>query len=209
MVVGHSYGGVIALRFAADYPGSVVGVVLIDSSHPAQNEALAVVPELMALQDDEIAGLAGLVAVAEAGELPPELVLAGAPATLSPAMQLVWAEFMVSAKQLQAVLDEYESIDVSLDQAAQFLGLGATPLIVLSRGIGFEEQLPAEVAAAYGLTPAKLALADEAWDSLQANLAGLSELSKRVVAEKSDHYVYLQQPALVEAAVRELVTRAR
>ena len=36
VVVGHSYGGLYAIRFAGQYPAQVAGVVLLDSSHPEQ-----------------------------------------------------------------------------------------------------------------------------------------------------------------------------
>jgi pimeloyl-ACP methyl ester carboxylesterase len=36
VIVGHSYGGLYALRYASQYPEDVAGLVLIDSSHPDQ-----------------------------------------------------------------------------------------------------------------------------------------------------------------------------
>src|SRR5687768_1975212 len=36
VLVGHSYGGLYARMYAAQYPNEVAGVVLVDSSHPEQ-----------------------------------------------------------------------------------------------------------------------------------------------------------------------------
>ncbi len=36
VLVGHSYGGILVHEYASEHPGEVVGVVLVDSSHPFQ-----------------------------------------------------------------------------------------------------------------------------------------------------------------------------
>ena len=45
LVVGHSYGGAVAVTFAAQFPESVRGVVLIDASPPGWNQASCDVPD--------------------------------------------------------------------------------------------------------------------------------------------------------------------
>lgn len=45
VLVGHSIGGIYVRKYAADYPGEVVGIVLVDASHPDQ---FVRVPELQA-----------------------------------------------------------------------------------------------------------------------------------------------------------------
>lgn len=44
VLVGHSMGGLIAQLFAVDRPGDVVGIVLVDSSHPGQVPRMARLP---------------------------------------------------------------------------------------------------------------------------------------------------------------------
>lgn len=209
VLAGHSLGGLFALGFAKALPGDVAGVVLIDSSHPRQMEALAAVPELVAAQDMEIQGLAAAVTMAEQGALPPDAVRPNAPQVLSPARQDVWAALFVQAKQLRAAVAEYYALDATLAQAAEALDLGDVPVTVISRGLGVDAQLPAEALAALGLTPDVVRRSEEIWGELQADLLNVSTRSKRVVAERSPHYVYFTQPALVVAAIRELVMEAR
>ena len=50
VLAGHSFGGLTMLIFAEAHPEKVAGVVLIDSSHPRQDEAFAAVPALVAAQ---------------------------------------------------------------------------------------------------------------------------------------------------------------
>ncbi len=209
VLAGHSLGGLFALGYARAHPDDVVGVVLIDSSHPRQMAALAEVPELIAAQDLEIEGLAAAIDVAASGGLPPDAVRPNAPPVLSPSLQDVWARLFVQAKQLRAAVAEYRALDATLAQAADALDLGDVPVTVVSRGVGVEAQLPPEALEAMGLTPDVLRRSEEIWGELQEDLLNVSTSSKRVVAERSPHYVYYQQPALVVAAVRELVMRAR
>ncbi|HZW28003.1 MAG TPA: alpha/beta hydrolase [Trueperaceae bacterium] len=209
VLAGHSLGGLIALGYAKARPGDVVGVVLIDSSHPHQMDRLAAVPELVTAQELEIEGLAAAIDMAESGGLPPDAVRPNAPPVLAPALQDEWARLFVQPKQLRAAVAEFRALDATLAQAAAALDLGDLPVTVVSRGVGVEGQLPAEALEALGLTPDVLRRAEEIWSGLQQDLLNVSTSSKRVVAERSPHYVYYQQPALVVAAVRELVTRAR
>jgi pimeloyl-ACP methyl ester carboxylesterase len=45
LLVGHSYGGMHLRMFASQYPGKVIGMVLVDSAHPDQDEKwLAALP---------------------------------------------------------------------------------------------------------------------------------------------------------------------
>ena len=34
ILVGHSFGGLVVRRYAADYPSDVVGVILVDAMRP-------------------------------------------------------------------------------------------------------------------------------------------------------------------------------
>lgn len=209
VLAGHSYGGVIALNFANRNPGLVSGIVLIDSSHPNQLTALQAVPEVVAVQDMEIAGMAELIGAAEAGLLPAEALLPAAPPVLSAPLKRTWAELFVQPGQLRTVSQEYAVIESSLEQAAANVNVGSTPLIVLSRGLGLEAQLPAEALEPLGLTPDVLARFDAVWNALQIDLATLSSNSKRLIAYHGTHHVFYGEPALVEAAIRELVRRAQ
>ncbi len=209
VLAGHSVGGLYALGFAAMNPDDVVGVVLIDSSHPRQMDELRAVPEVIDVQNMEIEGLAGVVSMAESGDLTPDLVRPNAPLVLTPELQDQWAQLFVQPKQLRAAVAEYDAIDETMSQAEEAFDLGDVPVIVLSRGIGLEGQLPADALEALGLTPDVLERFDEIWAALQADLLTVSTDSKQVTAKLATHYVYYQAPVLVEAAIRELVREAR
>jgi pimeloyl-ACP methyl ester carboxylesterase len=93
----------------------------------------------------------------------------------------------VTPRYIQTYLDESQGLGASLAQAGAVTGLGAAPLIVLSRG----------------LDP------DPDWQGMQAELLHLSSESRHVIADRSGHNVQLDQPAAAVGAIVQLVEQLR
>ncbi len=86
--------------------------------------------------------------------------------------------------------------------AARITSLGDIPLVVLSAG---QSPISAGRGISAGDVEQFMALAPR----LQADLAALSPRGKQVVAEQSGHYIQVDQPEAVVAAIREVVEAAR
>ena len=209
VLAGHSFGGLNTILFAAENPDDVAGVVLIDSSHPDQLTALADVPEVLAVQDAEIAGLGELATAAEAGQVVAADVLAAAPAALPDDLKQTWAELFVQPTSLNTAVAEYDALESSMTQVAENGSLGDIPLIVLAQGLGLDAVLPAEALESLGLTPEVLARYDEIWRGLQEDHVTRSTDGTLVVAENSPHYIYFEEPDVVVTAIEDLVTAAQ
>jgi pimeloyl-ACP methyl ester carboxylesterase len=80
--------------------------------------------------------------------------------------------------------------------------LGDRPLVVLTHGYGHEGAPP-------GIPAEAVATIARGWSEIQAELPRLSSNSVQVVAENSYHYIQKDTPALVVAAVREVVRAVR
>jgi pimeloyl-ACP methyl ester carboxylesterase len=80
------------MLFAEAHPDDVAGIVLIDSSHPVQQEAFADVPAMAAQQAADLAEIKALATSAEAGLLDATEVLPHAPDFLPPELQQQWAD---------------------------------------------------------------------------------------------------------------------
>jgi pimeloyl-ACP methyl ester carboxylesterase len=101
---------------------------------------------------------------------------------------------------------EYETVDfaaasATMGTAAAAHPLSPIPLIVIAHGQPFE--LKAED---LGFPPEEL---ERAWRAAEEGLATLSQRGRFEVAEESAHYVQLQQPDLVIAAIRQVVEAVR
>lgn len=201
---GHSFGGLNMILVAASHPDDIAGVALIDSSHPGQTEALAAVPELLALQDAEIAGLGDLATAVDAGDVTAADVIGNAPA-LPDDLKGTWAALFVQPQSLRTAVAEYASLADSMEQVTAAGALGDTPLVVLAHGLGLDSSIPAETLEQLGLTPEMLTTYEGIWRELQEDHLTLSTNSRLVVAENSGHYIYFDEPDLVVDAIRSLV----
>jgi pimeloyl-ACP methyl ester carboxylesterase len=195
VLVGHSLGGIHILDYQNLYPADVVGMVLVDSGHPDQENRVP--PEMKKIQSrlyfkSKFWGLAlplGLTRLMGAcGGGPPEIR----------AMQRTVGCRWQTVKAREA---EVNAIGAS-SEGRHAGSLGSIPLIVLSRD--------PEKGAAPGLIPAELSRQfEDQWVQMQEELARLSTNASRVVATGSTHYVQLDRPDLVIAAIQKVLDAAR
>jgi pimeloyl-ACP methyl ester carboxylesterase len=100
--------------------------------------------------------------------------------------------------------DNSERMDMvaSLDEVGQEKWRGDIPLVVLSHGRPIAEGLP-------NITAEQIARVEVVWADLQRDLASRSSLGRLLVAERSGHYVHVEEPSLVIGAIREVVAAVR
>jgi pimeloyl-ACP methyl ester carboxylesterase len=90
----------------------------------------------------------------------------------------------------------------SLEQVAQEKWRANIPLIVISHGRPIADVLP-------NITSEQVARIEAVWLELQRELVSRSSQGRLVVAEKSGHYIHVEQPELVIQAIREVVDATR
>lgn len=192
IIAGHSMGGIVARRFRSRYPADVAGMLLIDSSHEDQarrfggNRDWATLKRA-ARRKARILGLrrlgvrAGFVGGFDAASLDRETVpeYAGAAKAVS-----------LTAKQRRAVVRELLLLGRPQGHPQYLRDL---PLTVLSAGNAKRRQWPDW----------------RTWCELQDELAVLSSCSAHMYAVNADHFVHLDDPAVVLQAIRDLVGRCR
>ena len=160
VLVGHSYGGLYALRYAGQYPDQVAGLVLLDSSHPDQftrsvdgramaqrtNRLGAVLPLLTRL---------GIVRLTNFLPAHPDL----------PAQQRAEVQaFHATTRQVRASVAEFRSTPQSSAQAGSTSTVENKPLAVVTAGEQTAE-----------------------WLQMQDELATLSSNSMHRVVAGADH----------------------
>lgn len=206
VLVGHSLGGIYVRGFAHYYYDEVVGLVLVDSSHPEQLERLPLAPQPsgaptpseLVQQAHDTADLAdvGLLAL-----IRPQITT---PPAMDPATQEAYrALALIDGSVFDAIASEMALDSESLAFARDnFAALGDIPLVVVAAG---RTDVPQGVAV----------LGDQArrytaaWHALQAELADLSTNGRIVVADDSGHYVQLEQPKLVVTSIGDVLARSR
>ena len=201
LLAGHSFGGLTMLLFAQGHPEKVAGVILIDSSHPRQEEAFAAVPALVAAQEADLANREAIAVRAEAGLVGAAEALPLAPEFLPLELKHQWAALVARPRSLRASLAENNAWAETTAQVAGPGSLGDIPLIVLAAGLGVAKADPG-----LALSPQDAERVDSIWRSLQEDHLTRSTNARLVVADNSGHYIYASEPELVVDAIRDLTT---
>jgi len=189
ILVGHSMGGYDVRLYASLYPKEVAGMVLVDASHPDQENRFPM----------ELKGMEG--SWQREAEFLAYSMPFGIPRVLGfcdddPIQRAAECNFH-SSKEALSELNEFSD---SAAQTAATGSLGDIPLVVLSHDPNKPSaELPAEVAKP----------TNEAWEKMQEELAHLSTHGTQSIAEGSSHYIQSDRPEVVIEAVRNVVEEVR
>ena len=195
VLVGHSFGGIVARSFAAAYPERVAGLVLVDPAHERQLEASPTMRASVEAGAAQFEALAPLASWNLLAMLPGNIPNRGLP----DGAQGDYAAVLATTGYFSAAADETRMLPANLAaMAALPHDLGDLPLTVVSRG---------RVDGPPGATLEDLAELEQAWGELQVDIAGLSSDARHVVAEDAGHYVQLERPDLVVSAVEAMLGR--
>jgi pimeloyl-ACP methyl ester carboxylesterase len=189
VLVGHSMGGYDVRLYASLYRSEVAGMVLVDASHPDQENRL---PAELKNMEGSWQREAMFLEYATPFGVPRLIGLCDQP----PAERAAECNFH-SAREGVA---ELQSFKESAAQTAATGSLGDMPLAVLSH----DPNKP------YADLPADLAKpTNEAWEKMQEELAHLSTRGTQTAVKGSSHYIQIDSPEVVIATVRDIVNQAR
>jgi pimeloyl-ACP methyl ester carboxylesterase len=191
VLVGHSYGGFLVKLFASLHPEDVAGVVLVDVPHPRKWVKPSASESSRIERGARIARGAGVLAHLGVTRLLFRFAgwrwlesLPGLLQKLPESSRAAIRSFWVRPWTLQALASLIEEAprSAALVESSE-RDLGDRPLVVLT---------------ASSPSPERIRDQEEA--------ARLSRRGRHVVAEKSGHWIPLDEPELVVEAIREVVT---
>lgn len=214
VLVGHSWGGIIARVYASQYPNDVAGMVLVDSTHEDQYlwiNGKIVSPRVMSDQEwQELrkpkrrsASLHGasVVAIKQQSPIERQVEPPFDKLPLSIQRMRLWATSLPRTERI------FEGGDIE-NFRGDFIAtyslardnkgkhpLGSIPLIVLTAN-----------------SPRDPDYTQEQYDwnrKLQTEMAGYSSNSKQVVTRNGEHQIQLDAPEEVIEAIRQVVKAAR
>ena len=197
VLVGHSFGGMPVRLYASQYPGEVVGLVLVDVRHEdfgARVAAEAKAVEAFQLQQARIGQYLARVGLLRLADL---ANCQGAAPFFPTDVQARARVACYRPEGVRTAYREQASLPESEAQMRASGSLGSLPLVVLTATAG---NAPDTVAGRHG---------DQLWQELQVELVKLSSRSTHVLAPTSHHHIQLEQPTLVIDAVRQVVEATR
>jgi pimeloyl-ACP methyl ester carboxylesterase len=196
VMVGHSLGGPRTMIFAKRFRGEVAGFVWVDAVHPDQSarfspaldsvlraEHTRPIPWLTLLSET---GVVRLLIRQERSRLLPDSVDEGMRA--------------LGPQSLPEALREFNELDETLEEARAIGSFGHVPIVVLTADTllgagGMQWQLAREF--------------NEKRFDLDEDMATWSDNSDHRVVEGSGHFIQVQRPDAVVAAVQDVVTAVR
>jgi pimeloyl-ACP methyl ester carboxylesterase len=189
VLVGHSMGGYDVRLFASLYRSEVVGMVLVDASHPDQDNRFP-----RELKDMEGSWL-------REAEFLEYTTPFGLPRLFgfcedNPVQRAAECNFHSTREDVA----ELKSFPQSAVETAATGALGNMPLAVLSHDPDKPSaELPADLSKQV----------NEAWEKMQEELAHLSTRGTQTIAKNSSHYIQVDRPDLVIDSVHSVVQQAR
>jgi pimeloyl-ACP methyl ester carboxylesterase len=194
VLVGHSYGGFVMKLFASRHPEEVAGLALVDVPHPRKWVELDSIERKRIARGARIARAAGLLAHFGIARLVYRFaarsrleslggLLANLPARRRAAIRSFWVR-PFTLRALSSLIEEAPRSAVLVANAAGDLG-----------------DLPLAVLTASHPSPERVRDQEEE--------ARRSRRSWHVVAKHSGHWIPLEDPELVVAAIRDVVSAAR
>lgn len=202
VLVGHSIGGPYVRAYTGKYGDQVAGLVLVDTSHPDQVARLGKVsntnahPGQVAWIMHSATRLAWtgavrfLMANAGQGDLPKD-----ATAKLA----------AYASTSVVGATSELDGFDATMDDARVVRSFGNRPVIALTamKPLAPEELQGLNMKAADG------ARFKAEWKQLGAEQAALSTRGRQQLVPDAGHYIQIDRPDIVIAAVREVVGEVR
>jgi pimeloyl-ACP methyl ester carboxylesterase len=185
VLAGHSFGGLYVQAFAAQYPGQVAGLVLVDSTAPSSapmppppSDSYSVVKRVSALlSTTALLGVPRLLTGLSSSDLPPRSEAESQASAVRP-------------EEVASVVDEYAVAGRSTRAAGRLSSLDGRPLVVLTADLG----------TAPG------------WTADQDAMARLSANSRHFVVDGSTHASLVEDPehaAEVSQAILDVVESVR
>lgn len=189
VLVGHSAGGYHVRVFTNLYRNEVAGMVLVDASHPDQDNRF---PQKLKNMEGSWEREAEFLEYTMPFGIPRLIGLCDSDATERAAD----CNFHAAAEGVA----ELKTFPASAAETASTGSLGDLPLAVLSHDPDKPSaDLPADIAKPI----------NDAWVQMQQELAHLSTRGTQLTAKGSGHYIQIDRPELVVEAVHNVVDQAR
>jgi len=199
VLVGHSYGGIVARVVAARNPDRIVGLVLVDSSHEDQMRALAAADP--AISANELWWNAARRQARPLGWVRARHDLGGRRRLIREAADEVGARMAPAAAA--------RTLTTARRRAAvgELLGLAVAPRVTPARArrLGDLPMTVLTVGDGHGWEPA----AYPVWLDLQRSFLAMSTDSRQLVLNGTGHHMNHDVPDQVAAAIVDLVTQIR
>lgn len=191
ILVGHSIAGITLRDFVSRNKEDIAGILFVDASNPDQVNRIP--PELNQFPARwlvEFASSFGILRLLSADKFPNT--------NSEDQINIIGPALIHSS--IGAAVEEMENVTALANEGRKITTFGDIPLIVITgTSPSRNDSIPLE----YREDMTRI------WSELQKELLSLSSDSKQILAPQSGHYIQLDQPEIVIAAINLLIENAK
>jgi pimeloyl-ACP methyl ester carboxylesterase len=205
VVVGHSFGGLVARQFAADYPDEVLGLVLVDPMRPEDWPPLNNAGEASLARSIKL-GTAGML-LARVG-----LTRLFMRSTLMCSGRLARLLCRLGGEPAQTLMDRMLCEVGKMPREARPAVVANWSQPEFYRTLrAYLRSIPTTVVTIHGIVPLTVPVTVlspvTATPLTEAQLQRISSNARQVIAPASAHWIHLDEPELVLSAIRDMLSR--
>jgi predicted esterase len=205
ILMGHSFGGLCVQQYAKMYPSKLKSIILIDStSFNYKRLYMLNTPVMCSLieLDKMVANNINSSKKSKEELKKQSKNMLSAYRNRIPAIEMNDVEEFFSSPTLyKTIADEFENWGIDSDDIKSISDFPNIPLIAIAR----DNKVSEECWVKYNIPEQEAVLYETEWRNLQIELSKLSDNGKLIIAENSDHEVYLDRPDVIIQCLKTLL----
>jgi pimeloyl-ACP methyl ester carboxylesterase len=197
ILMGHSFGGLCVQHYAKIFGNNLKGIMLIDSTSynfkqlyilntPVMSSLIEIDKMVASNMDSSIKSKEELKKINEA-------MISSYRKLVSEVEINYVEEFFANPMLYKTIAEEFENWEIDSKEIKENDEFPNIPLIVIAR----DNKVAEEYWVKYDIPEKEAILYEAEWRKLQVELSKLSTKGKLIVAENSDHEVYLDRPDVI------------
>ncbi|WP_027632078.1 alpha/beta fold hydrolase [Clostridium hydrogeniformans] len=205
ILIGHSFGGLCVQHYAKIYPYKLKGIMLIDSTSFNFEQLYMldtpVMKSLISIDKMVESNInSSKKSKEELREQNRDIISAYENRVSDSDMKLV-EEFFTSSRLHKTIAEEFQNWDIDSNEIKDIDEFPNIPLIVIAR----DNKVTERGWVKYNIPEKEAILYENQWRKLQIELSELSEEGGLIIAENSDHEIYLDRPDLIIQSLKTLI----
>lgn len=205
ILMGHSFGGLCVQHYAKMYPYKLKGIVLLDSTsfHFKQLYMLDIPVMNSLIEIDKMVESNIDSSKKSKEELKQQniSIISAYENRISDEDMKAVEEFFTSSMLHKTIADEFQNWHVDSNEIRSIPKFPNIPLIVIAR----DNKVAEKEWIKYNIPEKEAILYEDQWRKLQIELSRLSEQGRLVIAENSEHEIYLERPDIVISSLKTLL----
>lgn len=197
LLVGHSIAGLYLRVFANRYPDNIVGMVLLDPSHPLASEVLPLVGKALWRRRlfNYVMSLSSVLWLSRLFKFAPKPMIEYAEIyNLPESIQRNILHVFNFPQSYLTGIKEMDSYDISSQQVLELDDLGDLPLLIVTAP-KLNKYVPQHIRQAHL----------DAWARLQSDLLNISSNSQQIIIDGADHCTLITERQYAHQVAEEIM----